>query len=197
MGRVIYLTGAPATGKSSLSAYLAEKISGLRVLSYSALLRDHISRKAGVSLTEDGIRNQSALVVTRQDVDEVDEWLIAEVAANRSTQNIIIDSHPVTKEQYGFRVTPFSLSQLERLNADAYICLYASPVVLAKRIRINPAGRPLPTEFELAMHVQTQASLATQYSFLLGKPCYPLDSDVTMETLSATVRREGKLETPA
>ncbi|MGA3941095.1 ATP-binding protein [Ralstonia nicotianae] len=194
MGRVVYLTGAPATGKSTLCARLAEQVQDLHVLSYSALLRDHIARKTDRSLTENLIREQSALVVTRQDVDEVDEWLIKEVATHRSSRNIIIDSHPVTKEQYGFRVTPFSLDQLKQLRADAYICLYASPTVLAERIRANPAGRPLPTEFELAMHVQTQASLATQYGFLLGKPCYLFDSDADVETLSATVRRQAGLE---
>ncbi|WP_148662263.1 ATP-binding protein [Paraburkholderia phytofirmans] len=194
MGKVVYLTGAPATGKSTLCQRVAQLVPDLRVLSYSTLLRDYIERKHGLQFAEDGIRKQSALVVTRGDVAEVDEWLINEVEASRPTRDVIIDSHPVTKEEYGFRVTPFSVNNLKRLDADTFICLYASPQVLADRIRTNPAGRPLPTEFELAMHVQTQVSLATQYGLLLEKSCYLLDSAVDMDVLAAAVLTTAKLQ---
>lgn len=183
MGKVIYLTGAPATGKSSLSARLAVHVPGLCVLSYSALLRDYISQRIGDTIDEVGIREKSARIVTREDVAAVDQWLIEEVRTKRDDQHIVIDSHPITKESFGFRITPFTLTQLKELNPDVVICAYAAPSVIADRIRKDAAGRPLPNNFDLALHIELQAMLATQYAFLLERNCYLLNSDAPLEEL--------------
>ena len=110
MGQVIYLTGSPAAGKSTLCQFLEGKVPNLRAYSYSKLLRDHINQQRGKSIDEVEIRRQSAILITRDDVDAVDRWLIEEVRNRRSVEHIVIDSHAVTKESYGFRVTPFTTS---------------------------------------------------------------------------------------
>lgn len=186
MGRVIYLTGAPATGKSTLCSALKDRIPSLVVLSYSSMLRAHIQSKTGVTLDAEGIRRESASVVTREDVESVDELLIREVMDKRSAHDVIVDSHPVTKESFGFRVTPFTNEGLLAFAPDAIACLYAAPEVLHQRIAANPQGRPIPSLFELAMHVHTQCAVAAQYSIVAGKSCYLFD---TAEPLEAVVER--------
>jgi adenylate kinase len=122
------------------------------------------------------LREQSSAIITRDDVAAVDKTLIGLVEAERTRRDVIVDSHPVTKESFGFRVTPFTAEQIVALRPNAIVCLYASPDTLRTRIARNADGRPLPTDFELAMHVQTQVSVATQYSVLTGASCYLVDS---------------------
>ena len=183
MGKVIYLTGAPASGKSTLCERLASVVPSLVTYSYSALLRDHVSERMQENLDEAGIRQQSAKLVTRMDVEAVDNWLLEEVREMRKSRHLVIDSHAVTKEDYGFRVTSFKLDQLQALDPDAIICLYVPPHVTRSRIDADAAGRPLPSEFEIEFHAHLQASLATQYAFALGKTCYHLDSSVGIDEL--------------
>lgn len=194
MGKVLYLTGAPATGKSTLCKYLESRVEGLVAYSYSALLRDYINRSATEHVDEVEIRERSAGVVTKEAVASVDEWLINEVRDNRDGKHIVIDSHPVTKEQFGFRVTPFSQEQLLSLAPDVLVCLYADPRIVEGRIKHDPAGRPLPSEFDLAMHIKLQASLAAQYSFFLGRPCYLVDTSADIEDVASRVISLAHLE---
>lgn len=187
MGRVIYLTGAPATGKSSLCANIQQRAAKLLVYSYSALLQDHIRQRDGADIGAVELREKSSRVVTREDVMAVDARLIDEVNAKCSTHDILIDSHPVTKESYGFRVTPFRADQVSAFSPDAIVCLYASPETLHQRISMNPDGRTLPSMFEIEMHTHIQAALATQYSVIVGRSCYLIDSSVPPQELVETI----------
>lgn len=193
MGQVIYLTGSPASGKSTLCGHLENAVQNLRIYSYSKLLRDHVNRRSGAAVDEVEIRQHSANLITRADVEAVDQWLIGQVRLKRVGQHIIIDSHPVTKEDYGFRVTAFTPEQLRQLDPDVIICLYVSPEVTRSRIAADAAGRPLPTDFELGLHADLQASLAAQYAFVLGKPCYLLDSSIALDELTKNIGRIAKI----
>lgn len=187
VGQVIYLTGSPASGKSTLCEHLEKTVPNLEVYSYSKLLRDYVNRRSGAAVDEVDIRQQSANLITREDVEAVDLWLIEQIRLNRINRHIIIDSHPVTKENYGFRVTAFSPEQLRQLDPDLIICLYVAPDVTRKRITADAAGRPLPTDFELGLHADLQTSLSTQYAFVLGKPCYLLDSSIALDDLAKNI----------
>lgn len=185
MGKVVYLTGAPASGKSSLSRLAQAQLKDLALFCYSERLRDFINGRlsADGKLSEEGIRQQSAKVVTRNDVLEVDELLIQFVQDERARNDVIIDSHAVTKESYGFRITGFTVDKLEKLSPDVIVCLYADPETTAARISADAAGRPSPSLYEFAMHTSMQAGLASQYGTLLGKPVYLLDSTKPREEL--------------
>lgn len=185
MGKVIYLTGSPASGKSTLCGRLAASVSSLGVYSYSKLLRDYVGAKSDVCIDEDEVRRHSANVISRDDVGAVDRWLIEEVNRKRQGQHLIIDSHPVTKEAYGFRITPFTVEQLRQFDPDVIVCLYTSPEEAKNRIERDPAGRPLPSGFEIGLHAELQAALAMQYALLLGRPCYLLDSSAELDELVA------------
>lgn len=185
--KVIYLTGAPATGKSTLCWHVKNRLRNIVTYSYSELLRDYVNRNSSSLVDECDIRQQSASIVTSYAVKEVDKWLHNELQTKRVSQHSIIDSHPVTKEEYGFRVTPFNPEQLNGIDPDIIICLYAKPDVIAERIRKDPAGRPLPSVFDIDMHLKLQASLAAQYSFSTGKPLYLLDSGMKINALADQV----------
>jgi adenylate kinase len=188
---VVYLTGAPATGKSTLSRNLAKHIRDLTVFAYSEELRKLLMRKSGgPSLTEDDIRRQSARVVTAEDVAQLDQELVDLVNRERGHRSVLIDSHPVTKEHYGFRVTGFDLPTIQRLNPDVLVCLYASAEITRARIQADAMGRPLPSAFESDMHTHLQAAVATQYGVVTGKPVYLFDSSCSQEHLVQAVMKQ-------
>lgn len=193
---VCYLTGAPATGKSTLCELLLDKYQNVKVFSYSKELRDHVNAKySKLSLNEDSIRQFSAKVISKDDVREVDQYLVNFINRYRYEYNIVIDSHPVTKENFGFRVTAFKVVDLMKLNIDRVFCLYASSSIIKQRIVLNPQGRPLPSSFELDVHCNAQISIAIQYGLTLGKPCYLLDSSVDKSVLLDTFAKLSGLET--
>lgn len=190
MPKVIYLTGAPATGKSTLGRNLARLVPELKVFAYSEELRKLLQRKSGGgAMTEDDIRRQSALVVTPQDVEQLDNELVELVQRERVHRSILIDSHPVTKERYGFRVTGFDAETIRRLNPDVLVCLYASAGVTRARIQADAMGRPLISEFESDMHTHLQAAVVTQYGVLTGKAVYFFDSSVSHQELAEAVMK--------
>ncbi|WP_341916992.1 ATP-binding protein [Polaromonas sp. YR568] len=181
MRKVVYLTGAPATGKSTLGQALSRRISNLKVFSYSQELRSHVTSVGPI--TESDLRRESSRIVTPEHVAAVDTKLAHLVARERKVSSIVIDSHAVTKEDYGFRITPFSSRTLEEIAPDAIVCLYAAPEVVTGRIALNAAGRPSISLDEASMHCQLQNAVAAQYSVILGKPCYLIDSGVDEDEL--------------
>ena len=194
MKPIIYLTGAPATGKSTLSRNLAKQYPELLVFAYSEQLREHLAGKSGgPSVSESEIRQKSSLLVTPQDIDDLDQKLVDLVRETRVSRPVLIDSHPVTKEAYGFRVTGFSTDRLLQLKPDVIVCLYASNEVIISRISAHSQGRPVVSELEASFHTQLQASVATQYGVILGKPVYLVDSAISETDLVHLVASKAKL----
>lgn len=185
MPKVVYLTGAPASGKSSTTRMLCEHIPGLLFWEYGARLTDYVKSRSQRVANQDDLRTLSAEVVTPQDVDDVDSSLLAFVEGHRVRHNILIDSHPVTKETFGFRITPFSLARFAQLAPDEIWVLYANPEETRKRIVADDGGRPMVTEEEARTHTAMQASVAATYGMSLGLPVYMFDTAAPRSELVA------------
>lgn len=178
---VLYLTGAPAAGKSSIGKRLKEVFHPLEIFEYGLELTQYINREKGHKATQNEVRAKSAGIITREDVQAVDNQLLLYVSENRARTNIIIDTHAVTKEHYGFRVTPFSLDQIERLAPTEIVVLYVEPSVSQKRISSDPQGRPLVTLYESSLHTSLQMNVALSYGTKLGVPVYLIDADQPLD----------------
>ena len=172
--QVIYLTGPPATGKSTLVSYLEATVEPLLSFTYSKILAAHVSAKASDPLTQDDMRRESARVIRPEDIVAVDGQLIHFVEENRMKSHIVIDSHAVTKESFGFRVTPFGVDKLIAVQPTMIVMLYAEAVVIQQRIAAESQGRPQVSDFEADFHTHLQASVAVNYSVHLGVPLYLL-----------------------
>lgn len=176
MKRLIYLTGAPATGKSTLTENLQQLLPDTVVFTYSKELLGHVRVKSAAAETQDDLRRKSSEIITREDVEAVDKQLLALAEASRGRTSMVVDSHPVTIEKFGFRVTPFTKEQIKQLAPDVIICLYASAAVIEGRISTDPAGRPLPSRDEIDLHTQLQCQVASMYAFETGASLYFLDA---------------------
>lgn len=193
MGKIIYLTGAPATGKSTLTESLADKAGQVTVFAYSKELMKVVSARAG-QLNQDKMRERSAKLITRDDVMRVDRQLVELVSILRQREGfLVIDSHPVTIEDFGFRVTPFDKVMLNRLAPDIIICLYADAETLEDRIKASPAGRPLPPKAELERHVDLQCQVASIYAIETGASLYFLDASRPSSELLANFMQVTRL----
>jgi adenylate kinase len=186
---VVYLTGSPATGKSTLLKGLQQVVKPLLSISYSALLAGYLNERDQAAYSREDLRKHSAAVVTPEDIAAVDSILLESIRQNRNSTHIVIDSHAVTKEEFGFRVTPFSLMQIEAIKPTLIICLFAKPEAVVNRIAQNSGGRPVPTVFEAAMHSELQASVAITYAMHLGLPVYFFDTDRPPEELMVEIVR--------
>jgi adenylate kinase len=131
------------------------------------------------------------MLVMPEDVAEVDKALLAFVDLHRFTSHVLIDSHPVTKESYGYRITPFSLEEFGRLRPDEIWVLFADPIETRRRISADAGGRPLVTEEEARTHTMLQASVAATYGMSIRCPIYMFDTTDTQDELIA--RLAGRL----
>jgi len=121
-------------------------------------------------------------------VAAVDEKLNQLVAERRDKQHVVIDSHPVTKESYGFRVTPFTIDDLRKLSPTLIVVLLLSADQTRARITSDAQGRPVPTIFEADFHTHLQATVAFTYAFELGARIYYLDAGKPREQLVQQMR---------
>ena len=138
---VIYLTGPPAAGKSTLSKALQASMS-LSVFEYGTELTKHLNARS-TNLTQSTLRARSSSIVTIDDVKAVDKRLIQFVDDERIHAHVLIDSHAVTKERYGFRITPFRLDDFTKLAPTQIWLLYVTPEETVRRIAASSdAGRP-------------------------------------------------------
>ena len=194
---VVYLTGAPATGKSTLIERLKSSVEPIRGISYSRLLADYIAERDQRAIAEDHLREYSSQVVTPDDVNNVDDQLIEYVSEGRLHSHVIIDSHPVTKEQYGYRITAFSVEKLRAIRPTMIVVLYTEPSVVISRIQANNQGRPQISPFEAQFHSDLQASVAATYGVLLGVPVYLLDSSQSVEHLISVIANQLTKKNPS
>ena len=93
MGEVIYLTGAPASGKSTLLAALGELLKPVELFSYGLVLADYVGRKNGIEFSQDEIRKKSAIAITPEDVMSVDAQLLELVTNQRNHREVRLSSN--------------------------------------------------------------------------------------------------------
>ena len=185
--KVIYLTGAPATGKSSLTKIIKRELPDSIIFEYGKELTNLINEESKSSFKQENIRNLSSKIITYELINKLDQFLINLVKEVRETTHIIIDSHPVTKEKYGFRVSAFSIDLLHKLSPTDIFVLYAENKEILNRIQKDASGRPLISEFDAGIHTQLQNIVALNYALQLGVPIHFFDSTVTHKELEKNV----------
>ena len=179
--KVIYLTGPPAVGKTTLVKRLQKAYADLDIFVYSEFLTQHLERTKKTNISQRKLRKNSAHIVMPEDIEKVDQFLIDETNRLRATRHIIIDSHPVTKEDYGFRITAFSIPFLLALKPTVICMLYADAEEIINRISRHSKGRPTATLYETSLHCSMQANVAIIYGIQLGIPIYFFNASTAVD----------------
>jgi adenylate kinase len=167
---IIYLTGSPATGKTTLAERLSNQITNLLHFRFGRVLTDLIQNNH--EITQQALRTATSHVSTPELVNLVNEKAISTCEQHRKSESVIIDTHAVTTENTGFRITPMSFEQIGRLKPDIFVCLTAQPTVRQARVRAASNGRPSLTEEQLRTQGLLQESLVVTYSAAIGRPAY-------------------------
>ena len=101
---------------------------------------------------------------------------MSEIGRLRLTSHIIIDSHALTREAFGFRAIAFSHRHLQDLALNAVMVLRCDPETLIARVAHDPGGRR-DLDVEPAREIQTlQAGLVLTYSVVCACPVYVIDT---------------------
>ena len=182
---VFYLTGAPATGKTSIANKIIECIDPVESISYKDLIMYYYKTKLSLEVTHKQLRQKSSEIVTPDIINEIDNVILPDMISQlRKKSHVIIDTHPVTKELYGFRATPFSYDILLKLGIDAIIVLYSDANTIKGRINSAEDGRLNCSLEDINTHISLQNSLALTYGILIGKPIYYLDTNTDIIQLT-------------
>ena len=174
-GKVIMLTGAAGTGKSTLARECSARIRPLQRVDFGQLLLERI-QKTHSGVTYDQLRSQSSAIITAEDVRETDAALIQSLPKLRTQTHILIDSHSVNRERYGYRVTHYSFDNLRRIAFDAILITFCEPDIWVERRAKDPQGRPNLSRFEVQHFMALQEAVGIQYAIACGCPCYLLDT---------------------
>ena len=175
MGKVIYLTGVPASGNTTLCERLTQSAEDIIHFRFGRELTAFLEEEH--SVTQEELRSGTDHVSTPHIVRQVDERAIAVAEEHRDTKNIVIDTHALTSEAFGFRLTPMSIEQISRLAPDIVVCVTASPAVVGKRILAASLGRPNLNEDQLRQQANLQQSLVVAYSVICGVPAYFIENN--------------------
>ncbi len=178
--KAIYLTGAPAAGKSTLCREL-KKTNNIKFFEYGASMSRYLIAR-NHHVPQDMLRKGIDGMVTAEDIESVNEEMVDFVAQHRTNYHVIIDSHHITKEKNGFMASVFSKSRLIQLNPTEIWVLYTTPEVTQSRIINDSGGRPLISIFDANLHTYLQASLALNYACELGCRVRFIDSGLDENT---------------
>jgi hypothetical protein len=102
----------------------------------------------------------------------------------RGRSHVIIDSHHVTREPFGFRVSAFTPEKLTKLNLTEIWALWTSSNETLNRLKARPQGRIVPTAWEADLHTTLQLNLASNYGCIAGVPVLMFDSTGPISTLA-------------
>ncbi len=163
--QAVFITGAPAAGKSTLIQQLAQLVAPLKIMEYGDRLLDYL-RREHPALTRDELRARSAELVNASAIANLDDALADDLPAWLATTHVAIGSHAVTHERYGVRVTAYAQRVLERLPLAAIVVLQASPQELLRRVGDAPEGRRWRTVEEADRLQRLQTDLALQYGII-------------------------------
>jgi len=188
MGKVAYVTGAPASGESSTTRPMLDGMGGIAVWEYGARLTEHLGA-AGVDLVnQDELCGKSSRLAVMAAIDEVDDMLLDLVASRRSEWHVLIDGHSVTREYHGFRITAFSQDGVRVLAPEEICCCYTAPEVAVARIAADPRGRPNVDVETARMHTMLQASVAATYGMAAGCLVYLVETHRDQQSLVVELR---------
>jgi adenylate kinase len=183
--KLFYVTGAPASGKTTLITNLEAKISPCKAIGYGTLIRQALAEE-GTDTTYSELREKSSKIVSSGTVSSLDEKIADDLERWLSNSHIIIGSHSVNYEDYGLRITPFSAAVLSRLPMSAIIVLEVAPDELVRR-RGEDSGRVWSTCEEAARLQALQTQVGLVYGIITASPVYIFDANQEPSRLCQTV----------
>lgn len=163
--KLLYLTGAPATGKSTITNAISQIEPSIQIIRYSDEIKNFYAESKRGQFTTSQLRTESSKIISHSDISNIDRYILEKIQTSAANY-IVLESHAITVESYGFRATPFSVQMLGMIAPNLIVCLYSETDLIFERIKDNPQGRLLQSTENIQVGQFLQMSLALQYGIL-------------------------------
>jgi adenylate kinase len=181
---IALLTGPPGVGKSSVARQLAGRNPDIVVAtSFGQLLHRAVERRLATSILYSEFRSSAASLVTPSDLEEATIELAGNATVSDPNRWLIVDSHAVAREEFGWQANPDTPSRLRRYAYNMIIMLDAPAQVVLERIKKTPNGRLINTERDVALLSELQRGIAIYYSGTIGCPLWIIDAEPNINTV--------------
>lgn len=182
--KIILLTGIPSSGKTYLSKQIEKKFQPFLRIGFGSLIAE-VRENKGIGTEYSNLRASPLTFANRQLVEEARSLLELKIRQSITENNIVIDSHAVVNDRFGFRVIP---ELFDEIKVSGVIALNPDISVIEQRQRKEPDGRPPLEISQLLQQIQLQNSVVTTYSLLQGCPAYYLDIKSNEDDLMSNIK---------
>ena len=190
MRKVCLVTGTPGVGKTTLCSALARELpTRYQHISFGGLILKCLNED-GFGGTEADLRRRVSQLVTAQVISRATDLLVQETNAD-GNENLwlLLDSHAVSQDRFGFIATPDGPSYFQRLRYSAIINLFADPTEVLKRSNPDETGRQARTADDVATHANLQNAVTVLYSAFSACPAFFVDANARAGCLTEVVDR--------
>lgn len=178
----VFLTGSPATGKSTLCQLLAEQDERIRLFLFGENMEEHLT-SIGKRAQLREMRQGTLPIVSSDDIDAVCSQLLDWLSRHEDGSVSIIDSHQVTIESHGVSLRPFDDNVLGQMHIDQVWVTVTEPQIAISRMSSDGKGRKVPSDFLATVHDGAQMALAVRYSAIWSCPVHFIQNSGTKAQL--------------
>lgn len=178
-GMFVLMTGVPGSGKSTIAHSLETSITPIVRIGFGELIHE-IKQQHGVNEDYEKLRATPVKSIPINYVSLAEELLLTRVNSLRFETNILLDSHAVVNDHFGFRIAP-EISDFRRVDLNAVIVIHAPFNLVEQRIRTEPKGRNLVSKQIFDQHQALQDTVAIGFSLAAKCPLFVVETNNSLD----------------
>jgi adenylate kinase len=182
--KVILLTGVPCSGKTTIARLIKELKPQISTISFGEEIHNLLNTRK--SIQYETIREKPTRIATKALINEVKVIVEKKVINLKELNNVLLDSHAVVADDYGFRIIP----EFDKCGEiDVIILVNIDYSTFKFRCTVDAKGRKLLNEIDFNIMQQLQNSIVTAYSISSNCVVYVLNNhrNLSVEQLKQNI----------